>query len=119
MDIDFSLEDGFVKDNCEFVVFLQADPSKEVMVATKVDLADILSNKKITSGEKALMTYPNPAHNVIYMNQLISSDYTIFDLTGKTIQKGFVENKIDISGLNSGFYLLKIDGHPIKKISIQ
>jgi len=119
MDIDFSLEDNYVKDNCEFVVFLQADPSKEVMIATKVDLADILLNERITLAPKALMTYPNPVHDNIYLNQLVSAKYEILDLTGKQVQKGFAENRIDVSSLRQGIYFLQVEGFPVQKITIQ
>ena len=115
--IDFSLEDGWVKENCEFVVFLQADPSKEVMVATKVDLADILLNKPVVK-DTELQVYPNPASDMLYLNQQLNSDYHMIDISGRTVLKGHLGNQIDVSELSEGLYLLYIEGKEVIKVTI-
>ncbi len=56
--------------------------------------------------------YPNPANNyfVITSNLAETSFYELIDINGKTLSNGSFENKkqVDISALESGFYLLNI-----------
>lgn len=118
MNIDFSLEDGFVKDNCEFVVFLQADPSKEVMVSTKVDLADVLLSEEIVVDLDEFRIYPNPTSDFIYFNKRINSDYQLLDVKGKIVLSGTTSNRVDVRGLDNGIYFLSVDGYPVKKLII-
>lgn len=116
-NIDFSLEEDYVKDNCEFVVFLQADPSKEVMVATKVDMADVLLNTELL--EKELDIYPNPSSGFIHFKNADGQNYTLTDLNGKKILAGNTNRSLDIRSLDKGVYLLKIEGQDIKKVILQ
>lgn len=55
--------------------------------------------------------YPNPAKNEIYLEggDFKSKNYTVYDLTGRTMLHGTIDfQKINISHLNSGYYFLKI-----------
>lgn len=61
-----------------------------------------------------LIIYPNPAQNELnIINKEINNDsssYEIYSLDGRRIQTGFIiNNKINISSLNSGLYLLKTE----------
>ena len=59
--------------------------------------------------------YPNPAENeitVILDKDFKGSSFQIMDLNGKLIFSGDMKSnvsKIDISGFDSGFYILKVD----------
>lgn len=55
--------------------------------------------------------HPNPASDTInlYYEDKDISKFEIFDITGKTIKTPeIINNKIDVSGLSSGLYLIKI-----------
>lgn len=118
MTFDFTLGDDWVKDNCEFVVFLQADPSKEVMVATKVDLEDVILNQD-KLGNNTISIYPNPASGSLYLSRYVEENFELTDLSGKSIRAGKTGNRIDISGISPGFYVLKIADQEIRKIIIE
>jgi len=111
---DFTLGDNWVKDNLEFVVFLQADPSKEVMVATKVLLKDIISNiDNLATGQKAI--YPNPVQMELNVPADDVQVYQITDITGKKVLQGHTSGKIDLSQLRSGMYFIRLgEGTPQK-----
>ncbi|MCX7546486.1 FG-GAP-like repeat-containing protein [Xanthomarina sp. F1114] len=60
-----------------------------------------------------LVMYPNPTENVIYFQSLtdISNKVaTVFDLNGKKVFSSKLnENSLDVSQLQSGFYLLRLE----------
>jgi len=62
--------------------------------------------------EANVSIYPNPSSNIIYVvtNQSSSVDYVLYDMNGKIIFMGQVENNsmIDISVLEKGIYLIQI-----------
>lgn len=64
--------------------------------------------------------YPNPASNFVTISSELSVDATfeISDINGKLLLNGKVENnsKIDISQLQSGFYLITINSEYQKQI---
>lgn len=70
--------------------------------------------------------YPNPAKGILYIdsNTVEVSSIKIYDLLGKQVfsQNGLENNELNISSLNSGLYLLKIDtleGAVNKKIIVE
>jgi len=70
--------------------------------------------------------YPNPAqdHIQIDSNSINISSVEMYNIIGKRLisEKNLVENKLDISSLNSGVYLLKInalEGSLVKKIIVE
>jgi Concanavalin A-like lectin/glucanases superfamily/Secretion system C-terminal sorting domain len=59
--------------------------------------------------------YPNPSKNSIKISntsELNGKKFAILDFTGKTVHNGAFtdENSIDVSGLTTGLYLLKVEG---------
>ena len=58
------------------------------------------------------MVYPNPAENILNINQSfgsINSSYRIINLLGQTIKKGIIKNNsINISSLKKGIYILEL-----------
>ncbi|HZK07776.1 MAG TPA: T9SS type A sorting domain-containing protein [Bacteroidales bacterium] len=55
---------GYVKDNCEIVVFLQDNTTKEVLQAQKFDLEDIVGINE-NPVRRSVSIYPNPANSVL------------------------------------------------------
>jgi hypothetical protein len=73
----------------------------------------------------AISVHPNPAQDSFTVNfEGLNSDYELFDLLGKSIQKGTVQSgqKIDIDQLNKGVYVLNLKSasfNETKKIVVQ
>ena len=69
------------------------------------------------------MIYPNPAKNVSYIESSEPIDsYQLLDLTGKTITSEKNSNKVNVSSVNPGLYLLKLQSNndiTTKKVVIQ
>ena len=65
--------------------------------------------------EADIVIYPNPAQDDLQIklpNKYSNGTITVIDLTGKEILKGSIENnqnRVDISHLKSGIYILKIN----------
>ncbi len=77
---------------------------------------NIMSNTQFTISQ--LGVYPNPAKDQLFIQgtQMESKNYAIYDLTGRKIQTGRIEtNAVDIAGLMSGYYFLKINDHQTAK----
>ncbi len=91
-------------------------------LATGIDSAPLLS-------EETVNVYPNPASQTLYVKVLndiiISGNMMIYDLTGNLVlQDNYYtgENKFDISALNRGIYLLKLNsdsGSLIQKLIVE
>ena len=71
--------------------------------------------------EDSFTIYPNPASDFITIETLnaLESDVVIYDLTGKIIIRKFLhsgDNKIDVKNINSGIYVISINGLKSKLI---
>ncbi|SMC34011.1 T9SS type A sorting domain-containing protein [Moheibacter sediminis] len=54
--------------------------------------------------------YPNPGKDIIYISNLQSeTSYVLYDLSGRLTQTGKVKDKINISQLYAGTYMLKLE----------
>ncbi len=68
--------------------------------------------------DATIQVYPNPANNeitVITPTELMGETYTLINFIGQGVIKGKItheENKINLSGLSKGVYLLKIGNNP-------
>lgn len=60
------------------------------------------------------LVYPNPADDVVFIENtdLIGEHYTLVSMGGKVIQTGILSKELDVSTLNTGVYLLKLDDMP-------
>ncbi|MDX1278736.1 T9SS type A sorting domain-containing protein [Oceanihabitans sediminis] len=61
----------------------------------------------------AFNMYPNPTKNILnIITNLQDSKIEVYDITGKLVLKkhlNFQKNKIDLSGISAGVYLVKVD----------
>ena len=67
-----------------------------------------LSNQDISKNQ--IKIYPNPASSFIRIDgELNANNYTIFDLLGKEVQRGKIQNaNINVNSLKKGMYILKL-----------
>lgn len=66
--------------------------------------------------ETSISIYPNPTKGSLFIEGLTDTfDYTIIDNTGRTLQNGTSENKIDVSQLENGLYNLVIKQGGLQK----
>ena len=64
----------------------------------------------------SLKVYPNPAANSIRVQSAHQSEVLIYDLEGKLQMRGSTNESLDVSGLKSGAYLIRIDQQQTKFI---
>ncbi len=107
-NINFSTA-GYVKNNCEFVVFIQDDVSREVTQVAKVDMSSVIGVEEL-SGNK-ISIYPNPASEYFMAMTEGKGLIEIFDMTGKLVSKSIINKTtqvVDIRNLQKGLYFVKI-----------
>jgi len=77
-----------------------------------------LSTPTFGENKNHLVLYPNPGSEVIRIKSDANEDLKIkiYSLTGQLVQQGvYLPNQdIDVSRLNSGFYLVQVNGLTIK-----
>lgn len=81
--------------------------------ATEINFAETLSNSEFDS-ETLFTIYPNPSTEFVEINglaNLSTSKITIFNTLGQNVfqDENLQSNKINVSGLNSGMYLMSIE----------
>lgn len=57
--------------------------------------------------------YPNPAKSILNLElpqNTLFTNYTVLDITGKTLLTGAIANTINVTALASGTYILKLEG---------
>ncbi|WP_221409509.1 galactose-binding domain-containing protein [Marinoscillum furvescens] len=77
------------------------------------------ARKADTQPKVALSVYPNPATDVLYIDapEQQFKHYAIFSLGGQQLRHGVLtadQQKIDVSGLTGGLYMLKLSGAATK-----
>lgn len=78
----------------------------------------LVVHKQVVTGyqipdEEAITIYPNPTHDLLYVDTPLDISGEIINLQGQSIQKVHLKNDspLDVSGLTSGIYLLRIFNH--------
>lgn len=109
---------GYVIDNCEFVVFVQHDPSKEIVQTCKVHLENLIG---ITEEmPTSLHIYPNPSEGIFTLDILSGKNQVyqieVMDVHGKvvrtmqTTRSNLISKQMNLSDLSHGIYFLRITG---------
>lgn len=108
-DLDLA---GFVKNNCEFVVFIQHEPTKEITQTAMVKMSTVSGIEERLG--YSIGIYPNPASDYITFNSNGNGILSIADLTGKTLYQFEIKKEkqlIPINMLSKGMYLLQYTNH--------
>nr|NQU92872.1 T9SS type A sorting domain-containing protein [Bacteroidota bacterium] len=119
-----TLEDDYVFENCEVVVFLQNMDTKEIYQGTSKMMTEIVGMNEVKAVE--MEVYPNPATDRVTIKAGSSIEQLeILNHVGqrvyKTISNANILN-IDISDLKAGIYLFKVstvEGVEIKQLVVQ
>ena len=81
------------------------------------DIADgQTSAEKLTTAEFEM--YPNPAKEVLNFNFEKNTYVEVLSMTGQRLIVGEVKDQLNISNLESGNYLIKVEGMGIKKLVV-
>lgn len=80
----------------------------------KVQFSQIIYLRNAATADE-LVTYPNPAGRILYVDNRENQQFTISSLQGTLLQKGKIINgQVDLSGLSRGMYILKVKEHSVK-----
>jgi len=86
-----------------------------------IEISDIvICGEELLTGTKDVQVkgvslYPVPANNELYINGISGMKVVrVVDVLGKIVSVQQTANKVDISGLNKGIYLLSVDNQMIK-----
>lgn len=87
--------------------------------AAEINLAETLSNAEFDT-EELFTIYPNPSIEFVEINgldKLSTSKITIFNTLGQKVfqDENLQSKRIDVSGLNSGMYLMSIQGENFRQ----
>lgn len=107
---NFSLS-GYIKDNCEFVVFLQDDNTKEVTQTVKFEFSGIVGTRELSGSD--ISVYPNPAQEYVSLLTDGNGQYELYNIEGKLVKTEKVSNTshlVDISTCLPGIYFIKYSG---------
>ncbi len=99
---------GFVKNNCEFVAFVQHEATKEITQVARVKMATVMGLEELNGN--SISIYPNPANNFITLISDGKGYLKITDLAGKTILDITVNNTkqhVLVEHLSKGVYILQ------------
>lgn len=74
----------------------------------KVDLGTLSVSDPSSRNKKGINIYPNPVKDKLYIQNAPSKNYRIFDMAGRLIKSGTLENNsIEVSHLSEGNYTIK------------
>ncbi|MDR2204927.1 MAG: T9SS type A sorting domain-containing protein [Flavobacteriaceae bacterium] len=109
------------------LTFICVDESQLQDIQDYVNNNNIGNNPTITSdclmatqevSANKILVYPNPVKDVLYIQRFDSAQRDkaeIYDMSGKKV-KTFNGNSVNVSNLQKGMYILKIDGQTVKFI---
>ncbi|CAL2080413.1 GEVED domain-containing protein [Tenacibaculum sp. 190524A02b] len=99
-----TFDDGEVED---YSVNIVANSSRTTVVAENSN-AELLGNEEVV----AIVAYPNPARNYVSVrlaSKAANVSYKIVNTLGSVVKTGTDLNNINISKINAGVYLLKVN----------
>lgn len=72
-----------------------------------------------TTATLNVRVYPNPTHDMVYVNGVDAARLEVLDLAGRIVRRAEQANSISLEGLNNGLYMLRIstaDGMAARKV---
>lgn len=114
--IDIPLDESWVMDNSELVVFVQNLATTEIYNGNKIELL-MVSTQEV---DHWVAVYPNPAKDYLYISNGGLAEATLYNMQGQAVLNALINGqneRIDVSGLNFGVYMLelKIQGEKFTK----
>ncbi|MHC1707455.1 MAG: T9SS type A sorting domain-containing protein [Bacteroidales bacterium] len=107
--INFSTA-GLIKNNCEFVAWVQNPSTKNVTQTGMVKMSTVVGTEELEA--KQISVYPNPASTYVQVLTNGKGTANIYDVTGKLVSSTQIilpSQIIDIHELENGVYILKVD----------
>lgn len=113
-------EDTIIVYNGELVEFDMTNPngSRFLLDVYEKEIVDTSSNIGLFENNIELDIYPNPTTDVLNIkgsDSFNTTEFKIFNLNGQLVKSGVYDNKIYVSDLSTGVYLLHlvVDGKPL------
>ena len=88
---------------------------KQVDNDGKFEYSKVISIAQTSKG-KGLSVYPNPVSNILNLNYTEGSDFQILNLLGQQVLTGKTAQRLDVSALPQGTYVLKVGAEQVKFI---
>jgi len=108
--IDFEINSSWVKDNCEFIVFMQYDNNKTVLQTAKVDMSTVISVDEHAAPQ--VIVRPNPASDFVSIYAENLKNVRIISLTGQIVMQHIANSNeihLNIESLPSGVYMIQVE----------
>ncbi|MEO6189361.1 MAG: FISUMP domain-containing protein, partial [Saprospiraceae bacterium] len=82
---------------------------KSTYLSCKCIKASSTSVGDINKFKEIIILYPNPSNNLISLDKSMNEPYTLYNMNGLVIKKGYlILGKLNVQELNSGLYLLQV-----------
>jgi hypothetical protein len=97
---------------------IENDYDTLIIAAVTFDGLEIYSNmifphagitKCEESHQESFKIYPNPTSGILNFSEEIGSEYKIFDINGRVVRSGKLEQQLDVSALAKGLYTIQIN----------
>ena len=106
-----TLDEEYVIENCEVVVFLQNMDTKEICQGTSLMMTDIVGIDQINA--TGLKIYPNPATNFVTISSVNKiQSLTVYNIVGQVVTIASVESdlyRLNTSNYKDGVYFLQLE----------
>ena len=83
------------------------------------DCSSTLSTENFSNIKEGVSFYPNPAKDEIIISENVGGHYEIYSINGIIVKQGIITEKLNISELSTGLYLLKISNINLSEFSIK
>ena len=101
----------------KFSLLVQAsDGSLSDSATVTVNLTDVDEEETLSLFDASEMIYPNPSRGIVNIKMTAFKEAIIINMSGKSILRS-ADNRIDISALNEGVYIISIENRSGKRFS--
>ena len=127
---DGTTQDYYLDENCQikfgsedYLWIIRPDSKETIQIALddirKITFNDILGTQE--TNQPNISIFPNPTENQFVINGLTdATTVRIYSIDGRLVQQGQAEDgqRIDISNLNAGLYLVNIGSQNLKLMKL-